>query len=229
MTAQHHRLTISRDRNARLALLDGFWDATVVRSARVGVIGVGALGNEILKNLALLDFRNVLIIDRDTVEQSNLSRSVLFRQRHDGHPKVDAAADGLRDLNPDVQVTPLHADVVHDVGLGRLRELDLLIAGPDSRRVRWWVNRAAHALGIPWVDGATQGPHGYAVAFLPGDHPCYECTFTDEDWQALKQHASCQQLALAAAVQGRVATSPTTSSIVAGGQVHLAMDVLHGR
>src|SRR4051812_13396624 len=122
MTPRHRKLPTGRDRNARLALLDGFWDAGVVRSARIGVIGIGALGNEILKNLALLDFRDVLIIDRDVVERSNLSRSVLFRQQHDGRPKVEAATEALRDLNPDLRVTSLHADVMHDVGLGRLRE-----------------------------------------------------------------------------------------------------------
>jgi molybdopterin/thiamine biosynthesis adenylyltransferase len=223
------RRRIGTDRNARLGLLDGFWERSVVHQARVGVIGVGALGNEILKNLALLDFRDVLLVDPDVVEKSNLSRSVLFRARDEGRPKVDAAADALRDLNPDLRPEPVRADVVHDIGLGRLRQLDVIIAGLDSRRVRWWLNRTAHALGVPWVEGATQGGHGHAVAFLPGDVPCYECSFTDQDWRALHQVSSCQQLALGAAARGRVGTSPTSSSMVSAAQVHLAMDVLHGR
>ena len=223
------RRRVGADRNARLGLLDGFWDRSVVHQARVGVIGVGALGNEILKNLALLDFRDVLLVDPDVVEKSNLSRSVLFRARDEGRPKVEAAAEALRDLNPDLRPEPLRADVVHEVGLGRLRELDVIIAGLDSRRVRWWLNRTAHALGVPWVEGATQGGHGQAVAFLPGDLPCYECSFTDQDWRSLHQVSSCRQLALGAAPRGRVGTSPTSSSMVSAAQVHLAMDVLHGR
>jgi adenylyltransferase/sulfurtransferase len=95
--------------------------------------------------------------------------------------------------------------------------------------VRWWLNRTAHALGVPWVEGATQGGHGHAVAFLPGQLPCYECSFTDQDWRALHQVSSCHQLALGAAARGRVGTSPTASSVVSAAQVHLAMDVLHGR
>ncbi|CAJ59524.1 MULTISPECIES: ThiF family adenylyltransferase [Frankia] len=223
------RIPDPRDRNARLAWLDGWWDRSTVHLARVAVVGVGALGNEILKNLALLDFRQVTIIDRDTVERSNLSRSVLFRPRHEGQPKVTAAADTLADLNPALRVDALHADVVHETGLGHLRGQDVILAGLDSRRVRWWLNRTARALGVPWVEGATQGPHGHAMAFLPGAGPCYECTFTDQDWRALDDVASCRQLALDAAVRGRVATSPTAASIVAAAQVHLAMDLLHGR
>jgi len=219
----------SRDRNARLALLEGWWDRAVVHGARVGVIGAGALGNEILKNLALLDFRSVLVVDRDVVERTNLSRSVLFRPRHEGMPKVAAAADSLADLNPDLAVTAVHADAMHELGLGHLRELDVIIAGLDSRSVRWWLNRAARALGVPWVEGATQGPHGHAVAFLPDVGPCYECSFTAQDWRAMDQVASCRQLAVDAAARGRVATSPTVASMVAAAQVHLAMDVLHRR
>lgn len=228
MTSQRLRFAGPRDRNARLAMLGGWWDRSVVKAARVGVIGIGALGNEILKNLALLDFRSVVLIDKDIVEISNLSRSVLFRSSDEGKPKVEAAVGAAAALNPDLSAEPLAGDVMSEVGLGWLRHLDVLIAGLDSRHVRWWLNRSARALGIPWVEGATEGSHGHAVAFLP-EGPCYECTFTDLDWRALEQVASCRQLQLDAAAQGRVATSPTMASIIGAAQVHLAMDVLHGR
>ncbi|HEV7955773.1 MAG TPA: ThiF family adenylyltransferase [Marisediminicola sp.] len=217
------------DRNARLALLDGWWDRDVVRESRVGVVGIGALGNEILKNLALLDFRKVVLFDKDTVEMSNLSRSVMFRASNEGDLKVAAAAASLVELNPDVEPEAIPGDVMFEVGLGRLRELDVVIAGLDSRHVRWWLNRTARALGVPWVEGATEGAHGHAMPFLPDVGPCYECSFTDLDWAALDQVASCRQLQLDASAQGRVATSPTMASIIGGAQVHFAMDLLHGR
>jgi ThiF family len=94
--SERRKIHNSRDRNARLALLDGWWERSVVHSARVGVVGVGALGNEILKNLALLDFRSVLLVDRDTVEMSNLSRSVLFRPRHEGSRPWGSRVTGSR-------------------------------------------------------------------------------------------------------------------------------------
>lgn len=228
MTGRRH-IGGPRDRNARLALLHGWWDRAVVHGARVGVVGAGALGNEILKNLALLDFRHVLLVDKDIVEPTNLSRAVLYRAAHEGEPKVLAAAQALKDLNPDLCVEAIHGDVVHEIGLGRLRELDVIIAGLDSRYVRWWLNRTCHALGIPWVEGATQGSYGHAVVFLPGDAPCYECSFSDSDRAALKRVASCGQLQIDAATQGRIATSPTVASLVGATQVHLAMELLHRR
>jgi molybdopterin-synthase adenylyltransferase len=218
-----------QERNARLALLRGWWDQSVVHTAKVGVVGIGALGNEILKNLALLDFHSIVLIDKDTVDLSNLSRSVMFRAENKGQPKVYAAAASLVELNPNINVEPINGDVMFEVGLGRLRELDIVIAGLDSRYVRWWLNRTTRALGIPWVEGATEGPHGHAVPFLPNSGPCYECSFTDAEWTGLNRVASCQQLQLDAATEGRVATSPTMASMIAASQVHLAMEILHDR
>ena len=70
-----------------------WWQQEVVRNATVMVVGAGALGNEVLKNLALMGIGNILICDFDTIEDSNLSRSVLFRTTDRGRRKVDAAAE----------------------------------------------------------------------------------------------------------------------------------------
>ena len=71
------------------------------------MVGAGALGNEVLKNLALVGVGEIYLIDFDQIEKSNLTRSVLFRQRDCGRPKAEAAAEAVRDLNPDTQVIPL--------------------------------------------------------------------------------------------------------------------------
>ena len=78
----------TEDRYSRLQLAG--WKREVLRSARVLVAGAGALGNEVIKNLALLGIGSMLIVDFDTIEVSNLSRSVLFRQEDVGHHKAHA-------------------------------------------------------------------------------------------------------------------------------------------
>src|SRR5579885_420265 len=81
------------DRFHRFRLIS-WWDQQKLRDAKVLVVGAGALGNEIVKNLALLGIGNILIADLDRVENSNLSRSVLFREADNGRPKAEVAARG---------------------------------------------------------------------------------------------------------------------------------------
>ena len=105
------------DRFSRFRLI-GWWDQEKLRSARVLVIGAGALGNEILKNLALLGFANIVIVDLDSIEASNLSRSILYRASDVGRRKADVAADAYRNIFPEARVHPITGNVVHGMGLG---------------------------------------------------------------------------------------------------------------
>src|SRR5277367_6713270 len=90
------------DRFARFRLIS-WWDQERLAGARVLVIGAGALGNEILKNLALLGIGRVFIADRDRVENSNLSRSILFRERDCGRPKAEVAAERAAEIYPGIR------------------------------------------------------------------------------------------------------------------------------
>src|SRR6187402_1819286 len=91
------------DRFHRFKLI-GWWDQSRLSRARVLVCGAGALGNEIIKNLALLGVGNLFIADMDRVENSNLSRSVLFRESDNGAFKATAAARGAKAIYPDIKV-----------------------------------------------------------------------------------------------------------------------------
>ena len=75
-----------------------WWDQKKLRDARVLVVGAGAIGNETLKNLALLGIGNMLICDMDTISVSNLSRTVLFRREDAGKKKAETAVMRLKDM-----------------------------------------------------------------------------------------------------------------------------------
>ncbi len=108
------------DRYGRLRLIP-WWRQERLAAARVLVVGAGALGNEVLKNLALLGVGTVIVIDLDAVEPSNLSRSVLFRLEDGGRSKAEVAAQRAGEINPDVRFHPIRGDVITDLGLGPLR------------------------------------------------------------------------------------------------------------
>jgi adenylyltransferase/sulfurtransferase len=216
----------AEDRYSRFQLIS-WWDQARLRAARVLVVGVGALGNEILKNLALVGAGRVLAVDMDRVEMSNLSRSVLFRPADEGRPKAEVAAAAVRELNPDVRARALDCNAVYGLGLGLYRWADVVLGGLDNREARLHINRAAWAANTPWVDGAIERLQGTARVFVPPDGPCYECTMGPADWEMLERRRSCALLAREELELGKVPTTPTAASIIAGVQVQEALKLLH--
>lgn len=214
-------------RFARFELI-GWWDQERLATAKVLLIGVGALGNEVLKNLALLGVGQVFAADRDAVENSNLSRSVLFRESDRGRSKVDAAAAGAAAIYPGIRVQPFHGNIVYDLGLGVYRWADVVLGGLDNREARVAINQAAARVGKPWIDGAIERLDGVARVFDPAVGPCYECTMGENDWKMLEARRSCALLTRTEMEQGKVPTTPTTASVIAGIQTQEAVKLLHG-
>lgn len=215
------------DRYASLNLIH-WWDQTRLQQAKVMVVGVGALGNEVLKNLALLGVGHLFIVDCDTIEASNLSRSILFRAEDREKRKVEVAAARIREINPDVKVATFHGDAVQDLGLGVYCRMDLVLGCLDNREARLAVNQACSQLGVPWIDGGLDILMGVMRVFVPPEGACYECLMTDEDYQAVNLRYSCPQIPAAAIAQGRFPTTPTNASIIGALQVQEAVKWLHG-
>jgi adenylyltransferase/sulfurtransferase len=219
-----------QDRGNRFARFEliSWWDQARLAAAKVLVIGAGALGNEIIKNLALLGVGNVFVADLDRIEASNLSRSVLYRERDCGRSKAEAAAQGARDIYPHMRLQPFDGNIVYELGLGVYRWADVILGGLDNREARVAINRAAAKVGKPWIDGAIERLDGVARVFDPAIGPCYECTMSDIDWKMLAARRSCALLSRSEIEQGKTPTTPTTSSVIAGIQVQEAVKMLHG-
>lgn len=215
------------DRFARFKLMS-WWDQSRLDRARILVIGAGALGNEILKTLALLGIGNVFIADLDRIENSNLSRSVLFREADCGQPKAAVAAGRAREIYPGMRVQPFHGNIVYDLGLGIYRWADVILGGLDNREARVAINQSAARAGRIWIDGAIERLDGVARVFDPATGPCYECTMSETDWKMLEARRSCALLTRAQMEEGKVPTTPTTAAIVAGIQCQEAIKLLHG-
>lgn len=214
------------DRFSRFRLI-GWWDQKRLASAKALVVGAGALGNEIVKNLALLGWGNVLIADLDRIENSNLSRSILYRARDNGRPKAEVASEAAREIWPGMNVAPFQGNVVYDLGLGAFRWADVVFGGLDNREARLAINRACWKFGTPWVDGAIEQIQGVTRTFVPPG-PCYECTMSDVDWELLNRRRSCNLLTRGEMETGKTPTTPTISSIIAGVQCQEGVKLLHG-
>ncbi len=180
-----------------------------------------------MKNLSLLGVGNLLVADMDRIENSNLSRSVLYRASDNGSAKAAVAAASARDIYPDIKAHYFDGNVVHDLGLGVFRWADVVIAGLDNREARLSINRNCWKVNKPWIDGAIETLDGSARVFVP-DGPCYECTMSNTDWKLLQMRRSCNLLSRPEMERGKTPTTPTVSSIIAGVQCQEAVKLLHG-
>lgn len=215
------------DRYSRLRLI-GWWDQDKLAAARVLVVGAGALGNEVLKNLVLVGVGTVHIVDFDQVERSNLARSVLFRTSDCGRPKAEVAADALAGMNPDTRIIPYHANIISEVGLGLFQEVDAVVSCLDNREARLWVNRQCWKVGTPWIDGGIQEINGVMKVFVPPGDACYECAMTENDYRLINLRYSCPLLRQEDLLAGKVPTAPTISSVIGGLQAQEALKLIHG-
>lgn len=228
MTSSDALFTISADeRFARFERIE-WWDQPRLSRARVLVVGAGALGNEVVKNLSLLGIGQLAIVDRDRVERSNLSRSVLFRPGDEGQPKAAVAARAAKAIYPAMRIRPVTADVLADFGLGYFRWADAVVAALDNREARLFVNAQCARIGRPWIDGGIDVFQGIVRGFGPPGTACYECTMSQVDWQVVNQRRSCGLLARRAAEHGGTPTTPVTASVIGALQAQEVVKLLHG-
>ena len=138
-----------------------------VRNSRVLVAGAGALGNEVVKNLALFGVGHIFVVDFDQIEISNLTRSVLFREE-DAYChayKADIVAKRAMEINPQIKVTPIVGNLFSEVGLGIYRSVDVVIGCLDSRIARYLLNRLSLRAGKTWIDGSIENLTGTVRVF----------------------------------------------------------------
>lgn len=217
---------IEKDRYASFSLVP-WWSQEKLKKAWVMVVGAGALGNEVLKNLALLGVGNIYLIDFDCIQNSDLSRSVLYRPGDNGQKKAPIAAQRVKEINPEINIEFSSGNVIWDVGLGVFRRMDVVVGCLDNRAARLAVNHCCWRMNIPWIDGGIDVLTGQVSFFVPNQGACYECTLTDLDYQILGVRYSCPLLAYEDLMEGKVPTTPTTASIVAGLQAQEVLKLIH--
>ncbi len=215
------------DRQERLS----GWDQQKLRDAHVLVVGAGAIGNETLKNLALLGIGNIYILDFDTISVSNLSRTVLFRKVDKGLLKAEIAALRTKELalEENVHISWFHGDAVWEIGTGVFRQMDIVLGCLDNVETRFAVNRQCWLANTPWIDAGIYELGGHVTVFVPPDSPCYQCGASKEQLVAARKRYSCDDFKRSQINEGKMPTVQVTSSIVSAIQVQEAVKLLCGQ
>ncbi|CAJ2657446.1 unnamed protein product [Trifolium pratense] len=150
--------------------------SSVIKDAKVLMVGAGGIGCELLKTLALSGFADIHIIDMDTIEVSNLNRQFLFRQSHVGQSKAKVARDAVLKFRPKINITSYHANVKDpDFNVDFFKQFNVVLNGLDNLDARRHVNRLCLAADVPLVESGTTGFLGQVTVHVKGRTECYEC------------------------------------------------------
>jgi len=188
-------------------------------SARVVVVGCGALGSVASEMMVRAGVRSLTVVDRDFAEESNLQRQSLFDEADValGLPKAAAAETHLRALNAGVEVRGVVTDLVSDNADALLAGADLVLDGTDNFETRFLLNDVCVRAGIPWVYGACVGSYGLALLVRPKVSPCLRCLL--EERPAPGSGPTCDTAGVVAPIV----------HVIAGIQVGEALKLLAGR
>src|SRR6266550_922215 len=147
-------------------------------SARVVIVGCGALGGAAAEQLARAGVGHLTIIDRDIVELSNLQRQVLFDEddARANLPKAVAGERRLRRINSSIEIRGVVADLVGE-NAEELLDGDLMLDGTDNVETRYLINDLAVKKGISWIYAGCVGSEGRVMSVVPGKTACLRCIF----------------------------------------------------
>ncbi|MFA0754146.1 MAG: hypothetical protein IMHGJWDQ_001930 [Candidatus Fervidibacter sp.] len=154
-----------------------------LRAASVLIIGAGGLGCPIALYLTAAGIGRLGLVDFDVVDRTNLQRQILYGESVVGVPKVEAAAERLRDLNPDVEVATYPVRLTSENALQIMSDYDIIIDGTDNFPTRYLTNDAAVLLGKPYIYGSIFRFEGQVSVFVSRPFngfergPCYRCLF----------------------------------------------------
>ncbi|MEN2975280.1 MAG: ThiF family adenylyltransferase [Candidatus Caldarchaeales archaeon] len=161
------------ERYERQLRIEG-WRQDKLSNSTVMIVGVGAIGCEVAKNLTLMGIGELILVDNDVVEVSNLSRQMLFTDRDIGRPKSLVAKEKLEEMNPFVKIREYYEDV-RKLDNNIFEEADLICSCLDNWPVRRWINSMAVELDIPLIDAAMDGLYANLQVVIPRKTACLEC------------------------------------------------------
>lgn len=208
------------------------WKQDKLEQARVLVVGAGALGNEVVKNLILFGVGNIYVIDFDHVVISNLNRCIFFRRddAFEHRAKVDALAQRASELTPypHTKVYPVNADIQtipydHELYVNS----QVYVSCLDSLAARLVLNSAALQNMKPLVDGGMSGFIGYVQVVIPGYTACLHCNVADYELKAMYHRLSCSGTPLEF-TEPKIPALPTTTSLLGAVMAQEVVKILLG-
>lgn len=211
------------------SILAGY-DPECLHAAKVLVVGLGALGQNLVQNLALLGIGQLMLVDYDTFEGHNATRSPFYPTHAEadrfGHGKAAIVAHRTAQVSTAREPGVCYsATLIQVLGDGALSWADVVVAAVDSLNARAWLAERCRLLARPMVEGGFSGPHFNLSAFAAATGAvCYRCGRPERE-----SSMSCTAYALAAEKASIVPAIQTSAAVLGGYQAEQVVQLLHGR
>jgi molybdopterin-synthase adenylyltransferase len=199
-----------------------------LQSMHVSVVGAGAVGNEVVKNLVLMDVGAIDVHDFDRVEIHNLTRSIFLREADVGTSKAGALVARAAEIDPHVRLRAVEGDVWRTLGLAELARRDVLICAVDNLEARMRLSQLCLLAGVDMVNAGIDSRHAGVEVFRfsqPGRSACFECHLPHSAHRKLAERYSCGWLRRAMLAEDRIATTAITASVAGALAVQAALRV----
>jgi molybdopterin/thiamine biosynthesis adenylyltransferase len=213
------------DRSRRV----GWISLEAISKARVLMVGAGAIGNEVAKDLALSGFQRITIVDMDHVVGSNLNRCLFFTNEDSSKRamKAEVVARGFKSLAPDAEPVAV-VSRIEACSDELFNDHDIVFGCLDNIQARIHTNSHAYASGKAYIDGGMDGFIGKVMVVRPPDGACVQCGMNRSHAKVAGLRFSCTGKDVVFH-EPRLAAEITTTSVIGAVMVREALKVLSGR
>lgn len=164
-------------RESNLKKIIGEQGYAKIRQTRCLLVGAGGIGSELLKDLILMEFGEIHIVDLDTIDLSNLNRQFLFRQRDIKQPKSTTAVKAVESFS-NSKLVPYQGNIMDTTQfpLHWFKQFNIIFNALDNLAARRYVNKISQFLSLPLLESGTAGFDGYIQPIFPQKTECFDCT-----------------------------------------------------
>ena len=205
-----------------------FLDIDKIQNARILMVGCGAIGNEVAKNLVLAGFRNLSIIDMDYIVRSNLNRCLFFTDLDADKKrlKAEVIAEKIKQMDSEVKVEH-YSKKIEDMPEDFIPSHNVVLGCLDNVGARLHLNAHSYYNKIPYIDAATLGLVGKVQVVIPPETSCLECGMNKTHMKIMEKRFSCTGTDITFFEQ-KMPAEITTTAIVSAIQVRETLKIVSG-
>ncbi|MFT4833412.1 MAG: molybdopterin/thiamine biosynthesis adenylyltransferase [Marinoscillum sp.] len=181
-----------------------------LRKASILIIGMGGLGCPAAQYLAAAGVGHIGLMDHDQIDLSNLHRQILFSEKHVGQSKAKVACEVLQALNPNINITDIHAELSEDNAIDLFKTYDLILDGTDNFQSKYLINDACIKTGKPFIGASIYRYQGQLSVFNYEGGPSYRCLYPD---YPQKDNISCEETGVLGVLPGMMGVLQATEAL----------------